>query len=80
MSKKEYLRDARVTYPAPYYRSAEWINQNPPADSRVLIFGGGRSFYIERRLITNSNVDVRSRSSWASEMIRDSAPLSNSKL
>lgn len=59
MSKAEYLSKARVTYPAPYYKAARWIDANTPPDARILIFGGGRSYYLNRRLLTNSNVDVR---------------------
>ncbi|MEE8425434.1 MAG: hypothetical protein V3S11_06375 [Elusimicrobiota bacterium] len=64
MSKEEYLSHSRFTYPSSYYKAARWIGKNTPKDARVLVVGGGRSYYLERPFIANSPLDVDVLTFW----------------
>ncbi len=57
MNADEYLSEPRLSYPSPYYRTAGYINANLPENSRILMFGECRSFYIRRRFTTCSVYD-----------------------
>ncbi len=41
----------------PYYRAAEFINQELSADSRIIILGEDRTFYIKKKIISCSFAD-----------------------
>ncbi|MFI5362624.1 MAG: ArnT family glycosyltransferase [Elusimicrobiota bacterium] len=63
-SDADYLAGTHRTYFAPYYKAAQWINANAPPESRVLIVGDGRGFYLERPFVGYSHLDVDLFSFW----------------
>ncbi len=63
-SWSHYLRVQHVTYPTPYYAAAEWINQNTSPDSRVLIVGDARGYYLERPFVASSVFDTNFFEHW----------------
>jgi len=48
-SKQKYLSTERPSYPCPYYQVVEWINENTPLESKILLLGECRGYYIKRR-------------------------------
>ncbi len=46
ITREEYLSKSRMRYPYPSYSMYRYINNNLPADSKILIFGDSRSFYL----------------------------------
>ena len=63
-SRSQYLKVQHVTYPSPHYAAAEWINRNTRADSRVLIVGDGRGYYLERPFVASSVFDTDFFEHW----------------
>jgi hypothetical protein len=45
ISEHDYLTEAHPTYPMPDYEALDWINENLPAGSKVMIAGDSRSYY-----------------------------------
>ena len=56
VSRADYLAQAQPTYPSPYYRAAQYINEKTEPDSRVLMVGETRGFYLERRFLASTAV------------------------
>jgi hypothetical protein len=63
-SRSQYLKVQHVTYPTPHYAAAEWINKNTRADSRVLIVGDARGYYLERPFVASSVFDTDFFEHW----------------
>ena len=59
MTSSEYLGTAHLSYGAPYFQAAEFINAVLPADAEVLILGDYRSLYVQRRLWVASAYDTQ---------------------
>ena len=58
ISKSDYLLHEHLSYTAPYYAGAQFVNQNLPRDAMVLFIGEERGFYCERKFITASWFDI----------------------
>jgi hypothetical protein len=56
-TRYEYLTNQRVTYGLPYYAATEWMDDNLPADAKVLFIGESRAFYSERDFIAATVYD-----------------------
>jgi hypothetical protein len=57
VSREEYLKTQRPTYPLPYYAAAEFINRALPKDAKVLVLGESRTYYIERDCVAATVFD-----------------------
>jgi hypothetical protein len=57
VSRADYLKMQRPTYPLPYYAAAEFINRALPRDARVLVLGESRTYYIERDCVAATVFD-----------------------
>lgn len=57
ISKGDYLSTQRMSYPAPYFPAAEWINNNLPADAGIIFMGETRGLFTERKHKTSSAPD-----------------------
>ncbi|MGC9069893.1 MAG: ArnT family glycosyltransferase [Elusimicrobiales bacterium] len=47
ITKDEFLSKSRIRYPYPSYSIYKYINENLPHDSKILIFGDSRAFYLK---------------------------------
>jgi hypothetical protein len=57
VSRADYLKTRRATYPLPYYSAAEFINRELPPQAKVLVLGESRTYYIERDCIAATVLD-----------------------
>ncbi|MBI5238947.1 MAG: hypothetical protein HY926_00600 [Elusimicrobia bacterium] len=57
VSRADYLKTQRPTYPLPYYSAAEFINRELPKDAKVLVLGESRTYYIERDCVAATVFD-----------------------
>ncbi|MBI5882669.1 MAG: glycosyltransferase family 39 protein [Elusimicrobia bacterium] len=57
VSREEFILRPHETYALPYYPAAMFINRELPQDSRVLVLGESRTFYIERETVAASVFD-----------------------
>lgn len=57
ISKKEYLSTQRPSYPAPYYQTLSWANENLPKDAKIIFLGETRGLYSERVFFTSGAGD-----------------------
>ncbi|MBU2529440.1 MAG: glycosyltransferase family 39 protein, partial [Elusimicrobia bacterium] len=53
-TRDEYLSKAQAGWPSPYYKTVKYINDNLPADSKVLFIGENRGFHSERVFVAGS--------------------------
>ena len=61
----QYLSHPVVSYPSPPYEGIKYLNQNAPEESRVLLYGDSRSFYLHRRYKTTSDDQIPLLEVWA---------------
>jgi len=54
ISKDDYLSSPKLFYPRYSYKTILWANSHLKKDSRILIVGDGRSYYLERDFISYS--------------------------
>lgn len=64
MTKKEYLSISRSGYPAPYYQTLSWANDNLPKDSKILFIGETRGLYSKLDFFTNGAGDFSYFIEW----------------
>ncbi|MFH1239410.1 MAG: hypothetical protein V1653_04775, partial [bacterium] len=64
LSKEQYLSYPHIAYGVPYYKMAEYINKNLPANAKILLVGEGRSYYIQRKVLTSSVYDQTPVVEW----------------
>ncbi|MDI6757631.1 MAG: glycosyltransferase family 39 protein [Endomicrobiia bacterium] len=57
MSRRDYLSTQRQSYPAPYYQSVAWLNENLPSESGIMFMGETRGLFTERKHKTSSAPD-----------------------
>jgi hypothetical protein len=57
VSRADYLKTRRPTYPLPYFSAAEFINRELPPRAKVLVLGESRTYYIERDCIAATVFD-----------------------
>jgi hypothetical protein len=57
VSRADYLKTQRPTYPLPYYAAAEFINRELPPTAKVLVLGESRTYYIERDCVAATVFD-----------------------
>lgn len=57
VSRADYLKTQRPTYPLPYYSAAEFIDRELPPGAKVLVLGESRSYYIERACVAATVFD-----------------------
>lgn len=62
-----YLGHSQVSYAAPPYAAIEYVNRETPPNSRVLVYGDGRSFYLRRAHLASSPDQIPILEAWASE-------------
>ncbi|MCX5797681.1 MAG: hypothetical protein NTY77_19500 [Elusimicrobia bacterium] len=74
VSRADYLKTQRPTYPLPYFAAAEFINRALPPDAKVLVLGESRTYYIERDCIAATVFD-RNPFWAAAEQARDGEDL-----
>jgi hypothetical protein len=70
VSRADYLKIRRQTYPLPYFSAAEFINRDLPPRAKVLVLGESRTYYIERDCIAATVFD-RNPFWTAAEQARD---------
>ncbi|MEA3307536.1 MAG: hypothetical protein U9Q34_07105, partial [Elusimicrobiota bacterium] len=58
ISKDDFLSKSRTAYSYPSYRALDFINKELADDSKTLIVGDGRSFYIKKNFIASSVFDL----------------------
>jgi hypothetical protein len=63
----EYLAHTRTSYPTPAYAGIRYINQETPPESRILLYGDSRSFYMQRRYLATSDDQIPALEVWANE-------------
>jgi hypothetical protein len=56
-SEDDYLARPHSQYPAPDYEALQWMNNNLPPGSKVMMAGDGRSFYSRLTVIPASPYD-----------------------
>lgn len=61
----QYLSHKVISYPSPPYAGIEYINQNSPKESGVLLVGEPRGFYLRRRYRTASDDQASPLEVWA---------------
>ena len=59
VSERDYLADARPTYPAPSYEAFEWMNRNLPPGARIMLAGDSRSYYTRLPVVVSSTYDTQ---------------------
>jgi hypothetical protein len=74
VSRADYLKIQRPTYPLPYYAAAEFINRELPPTAKILVLGESRTYYIERDCIAATVYD-RNPFWLAAEQARDGEDL-----
>lgn len=57
-SKEHYLEKSHPFYPNPVYPIINYINQNLPANAKILFVGESRGYFCQREYIANSAFDV----------------------
>lgn len=67
LSKKKYLLQDHSGYHNLYYHGADFINQKTDPDSKILLIGEARSYYIERKVFVNSVFDENPVVAWTRE-------------
>jgi 4-amino-4-deoxy-L-arabinose transferase-like glycosyltransferase len=65
MSKDDFLSSSWTSYSYTSYPALNFINKELPADSKILITGDARSFYIKRDFIASSVFDLSPISEYA---------------
>lgn len=66
-NKTEYLSTQRPGYPNPYYQVVDWINKNLPEDSKILLLGECRAYYLERKFVVQTVSDFNPLILWIKE-------------
>lgn len=66
-SRAEYMKKTRPDYEAAYYPAAVFINDHLPPETRILLLGETRSFYLTRPWIGASLFDEHPFFRWANE-------------
>ncbi len=56
-SERDYLSKPHSQYPSPNHEALEWMNENLPQGSKVMMAGDGRSFYSRVPMIPASPFD-----------------------
>jgi hypothetical protein len=64
LSRTNYLERSRQAYPSSYFKAAEWINENAPANARVLALNGGRGFYLDRPFLASTDLEEDLLTHW----------------
>ncbi len=62
-----FLAQRAAGYPLPPYPAYEYLNEKTPPDSKVLILGEARTFYLKRAYVDASLIDVHPLVSWLRE-------------
>lgn len=70
----EYLVHTVISYPTPPYAGYQFINEQTPGDSKVLVYGEARGFYLKREVILSSGDQRSALELWADQSA-DSAAL-----
>jgi hypothetical protein len=52
-----YLNRPHSTYPSPYFGASDYINRMTAADSRVMVLGDARAFFLERPFVSATVYD-----------------------
>ena len=60
VSKEDFLSKTatKAQYPYTHYSALQFVNKELPADSKTLIIGDGRSFYIKKNFVVSSVFDL----------------------
>ncbi len=67
LTKESYLSRPHIGYPAPYFKVADYINKNLPSDTRVLLIGECRGYYVERKFLASSVYDKNPVVEWVKD-------------
>ena len=54
MSEHDYLAEYHPTYPRPDYEALDWMNNNLPAGSKVMVAGDSRTYYTRIAVVPSS--------------------------
>jgi hypothetical protein len=63
----DYLAHTAVSYPPPPYAGYQYLNENAPADAKVLIYSESRGFYLNRTAIISSPDQRTDLEIWADQ-------------
>lgn len=66
-SFSDYLAHTVVSYPAPPYAGYRFLNEQTPANAKVLIYSESRGFYLNREAILSSPDQRTALEAWADE-------------
>jgi hypothetical protein len=66
-TREAFLRAPRSTYPTPSFSAMNWINHHAPSESRVLVEGDARGFYLARPFLASSIFDTNLFAKWVKE-------------
>jgi len=63
----DYLAHTVISYPAPPYAGYQFLNEQTPANAKVLIYSESRGFYLKREAILSSPDQRTALESWADQ-------------
>jgi hypothetical protein len=63
----DYLAHTVVSYPAPPYAGYQYLNEQTPANAKVLIYSESRGFYLNREAVLSSPDQRTALESWADQ-------------
>lgn len=63
----EYLAHTVVSYPTPPYAGYQFLNEQTPMNTKVLVYSESRGFYLKREAIISSADQRTELESWADE-------------
>lgn len=63
----EYLAHTAVSYPPPAYAGYQFLNENSPANAKVLIYSESRGFYLKRKALISSPDQRTDLEVWADQ-------------
>lgn len=65
--ESDLLSDSRSGYPTPPYLGIEWMNQNLPKGSKILVAGEARTYYTQHMVVPSSVPDPQPVVAWSNE-------------
>ena len=63
----EYLAHTVISYPTPPYAGYKFLNEQTPANAKVLIYGESRGFYLNREAVISSPDQRSELEAWADQ-------------
>lgn len=63
----EYLAHTGVSYPTPPYAGYKFLNEQAPANAKVLVYGESRGFYLNREAVISSPDQRSELEAWADQ-------------